>query len=153
MVGEKADRHRTSSLPLIARRRGMTALTHVELVWVKDRIEKRIRFGPIAERHVLDRSRQLVSFEHPAAFLPSFVGPRTISAPPFRGSISCAPLQKASAIRPFLVFGLAARFCCVSLAGESSKACYRQLISSRRSGSIRRTLRPSIGATSTTVCS
>ena len=39
----------------------MTALTHVELVWVKDRIENRIRFGPIAEQHVLDRSRQLVS--------------------------------------------------------------------------------------------
>ena len=41
----------------------MTALTHVEIVWVKDRIENRIRFGPIAEQHVLDRSRQLVSFE------------------------------------------------------------------------------------------
>src|ERR1700736_1651642 len=31
---------------------------------------------------------------NPAAFLPSFVGPRTISAPSFRGSISCAPLGK-----------------------------------------------------------
>ena len=39
----------------------MTALTHVEVMWVKDRIENRIRFGPIAEQHVLDRSRQLVS--------------------------------------------------------------------------------------------
>ena len=45
----------------------MTALTHVELVWLKDRIENRIRFGPIAEQHVLDRSRQLMSLE-PARF-------------------------------------------------------------------------------------
>ena len=52
----------------------MTALTHVELLWVKDRIENRIRFGTIAEHYVLDRSRQLVSFE-PGSVLPSFVGP------------------------------------------------------------------------------
>jgi hypothetical protein len=46
----------------------MTALTHVELLWVKDRIENRIGFGPIAERHVLDHSRQLVSFEPGGVF-------------------------------------------------------------------------------------
>ena len=46
----------------------MTALTHVELVWVKDRVENRIRFGPIAEQHVLARSRQLVSFEPGSVF-------------------------------------------------------------------------------------
>ena len=40
----------------------MSDLTHVELVWVKKRIENRIRFGHIAEQHVLDRERRLVSF-------------------------------------------------------------------------------------------
>src|ERR1700736_4920456 len=42
---------------------------------------------------------------NPAAFVPSFVGPRMIPAPSFRGSISCAPLGRASAIRPCLAFG------------------------------------------------
>ena len=46
----------------------MTALTHVELVWVKDRIENRIRFGAIAEQRALDRSRRLVSFEPGSVF-------------------------------------------------------------------------------------
>jgi hypothetical protein len=40
----------------------MSDLTHVELVWIKKRIENRIRFGHIAEQHVLDRQRRLVSF-------------------------------------------------------------------------------------------
>jgi Protein of unknown function (DUF2840) len=34
------------------------------LVWLKDRI----RFGPIAQQHVLDRSRQVVSFEAGSIF-------------------------------------------------------------------------------------
>jgi hypothetical protein len=37
-------------------------LTHVELLWIKKRIENRIRFGCIVEDHVLDRDRRLVSF-------------------------------------------------------------------------------------------
>jgi hypothetical protein len=40
----------------------MSALTHVELVWVKNRIENRIRFGQIAEQHIIDRQRRVVSF-------------------------------------------------------------------------------------------
>ena len=36
----------------------MTAPTHVELVWIKDRIENRIRFGPIAEQHGIDLPRR-----------------------------------------------------------------------------------------------
>src|SRR5260370_938420 len=40
----------------------MSELTHVERVWVKNRIENRIRFGQIAEQHIIDRQRRVVSF-------------------------------------------------------------------------------------------
>jgi len=40
----------------------MSELTHVELVWIRKRIENRIRFGRIAEQHVIDRQRRVVSF-------------------------------------------------------------------------------------------
>ena len=40
----------------------MSALTHVELTWLKRRIENWIRFGSIAEEHVIDRERRIVSF-------------------------------------------------------------------------------------------
>lgn len=40
----------------------MSEPTHVELLWLKKRIENWIRFGRIAEEHVLDRQRRVVSF-------------------------------------------------------------------------------------------
>src|SRR6266567_9636346 len=40
----------------------MSDLTQVELVWLEQRIENRIRFGRIAEQKILDRSRRIVSF-------------------------------------------------------------------------------------------
>jgi hypothetical protein len=40
----------------------MIELTHVELRWVKKRIENWIRFGRTAEEHVIDEQRRLVSF-------------------------------------------------------------------------------------------
>ena len=40
----------------------MSELTHVELLWIKKRIENRIRFGRIVERPVIDRERRVVSF-------------------------------------------------------------------------------------------
>jgi hypothetical protein len=46
----------------------MSGLTHVELLWLMDRIENRIRFGAIAEQHFLDRTRQVVSFEPGSIF-------------------------------------------------------------------------------------
>ena len=39
-----------------------TELTHVELLWVKHRIQNWIRFGRIVEEHVIDRERRIVSF-------------------------------------------------------------------------------------------
>jgi hypothetical protein len=40
----------------------MSELTHVELRWVKKRIENWIRFGRTAEEHIIDQERRLVSF-------------------------------------------------------------------------------------------
>jgi hypothetical protein len=40
----------------------MSELTHVELTWQKKRIENWIRFGRIAEDHVIDQQRRVVSF-------------------------------------------------------------------------------------------
>ena len=40
----------------------MSELTHVELEWIKGRIENWIRFGRTAEQHVLDERRRIVSF-------------------------------------------------------------------------------------------
>jgi len=38
------------------------ALTHVELIWVEDRIEYWIRFGRVEKKQILDRHRRIVSF-------------------------------------------------------------------------------------------
>ena len=40
----------------------MSELTHVELTWLKERIENWIRFGRVVEEHVIDRERRVVSF-------------------------------------------------------------------------------------------
>jgi Protein of unknown function (DUF2840) len=40
----------------------MSDLTHVELLWLEKRIERWIRFGRIAEEHVIQGSRRVVSF-------------------------------------------------------------------------------------------
>jgi hypothetical protein len=40
----------------------MSDLTHVELTWLKKRIENWIRFGRVVEEHVIDRERRVVSF-------------------------------------------------------------------------------------------
>lgn len=40
----------------------MSNLTHVELVWLKKRIENYIRFGKVASNRNIDRSRRVVSF-------------------------------------------------------------------------------------------
>ena len=40
----------------------MSELTRVELLWLKKRIENWIRFGRIAEVHVIDQQRRIVSF-------------------------------------------------------------------------------------------
>ncbi len=46
----------------------MSELTHVELTWLKRRIENWIRFGRIAEEHVIDRDRRIVSFAPDSIF-------------------------------------------------------------------------------------
>jgi hypothetical protein len=37
-------------------------LTHVELLWIKQRVENRIRFGRTDQEHVIDRHLRVVSF-------------------------------------------------------------------------------------------
>jgi uncharacterized protein DUF2840 len=37
-------------------------LTHVELLWIRQRVENRIRFGQIDQEHVVDRYLRVVSF-------------------------------------------------------------------------------------------
>jgi hypothetical protein len=37
-------------------------LTHVELLWIRQRVENRIRFGRIDQQHVIDRRWRVVSF-------------------------------------------------------------------------------------------
>jgi hypothetical protein len=46
----------------------MSDLTHVELTWLKKRIENWIRFGRIVEEHALDRQRRVVSFAPDSIF-------------------------------------------------------------------------------------
>ncbi|QKC98376.1 DUF2840 domain-containing protein [Mesorhizobium sp. NZP2298] len=40
----------------------MSDLTHVELLWLKKRIENYIRFGAVASNRTIDRTRRVVSF-------------------------------------------------------------------------------------------
>lgn len=40
----------------------MSALTHVELLWLEGRVERWIRFGRIAEETILDRRRRVLAF-------------------------------------------------------------------------------------------
>ena len=46
----------------------MTELTHVELEWVKGRVENRIRFGRTAEQRIIDSQRRVVSFAPDSIF-------------------------------------------------------------------------------------
>jgi hypothetical protein len=46
----------------------MSELTHVELTWLKRRIENWVRFGRIAEEHIIDREHRIVSFAPDSIF-------------------------------------------------------------------------------------
>jgi hypothetical protein len=46
----------------------MSELTHVELLWIRKRVENRIRFGQIVEHHLVDRARRVVSFDAGSIF-------------------------------------------------------------------------------------
>ena len=46
----------------------MSARTHVELLWIKQRIERWIRFGRIADETILDRRRRIVGFDPGSVF-------------------------------------------------------------------------------------
>src|SRR5271166_3798414 len=48
--------------PLLSRIDLMTEFTHVELKWVKGRIENWIRFGRTEEEHLIDSRQRVISF-------------------------------------------------------------------------------------------
>ena len=129
----------------------MSELTHVELMWLKKRIENWIRFGRTAEEHVLDRQRRLVSFAPGSVF--AFV---RWAANDYGTVVSRIDILRAvgpaSATRPCPSCAPAEKACCALPAGRRSRKCCRQSTPLRRSASIRPTLRRTTGATSTTVC-
>lgn len=43
-------------------------LTHVELTWIEQRVERWIRFGDVVRDHVIDRRRRIVSFAPGSVF-------------------------------------------------------------------------------------
>ena len=43
-------------------------LTHVEILWIRQRVENRIRFGRIDQHHVIDRHCRVVSFRAGSIF-------------------------------------------------------------------------------------
>ena len=58
----------TTSNPDKAGENGVSELTHVELTWLKKRIENWIRFGRTVEEHVIDRQHRVVSFAADSIF-------------------------------------------------------------------------------------
>jgi len=58
-----SDRRNDSSME-----RRMGELTHVELTWIKMRIENWIRFGRPVDEHVIDRRHRVVSFAADSVF-------------------------------------------------------------------------------------
>jgi hypothetical protein len=43
-------------------------LTHVDVLWIKQRVENRVRFGRIEQQHVIDRHWRVVSFAPDSIF-------------------------------------------------------------------------------------
>ena len=123
-----------------------------ELVWLKKRIENRIRFGPIAQRHILDRGHQVVLFEAGSIF--AFVrcasnkfGTIFSQIDILRAVTEGERCSTVPGVRP------GGEILLRHAGWRKVERCCRRLISSTRLGSIRRTLHRSIGASSTTVCS
>jgi Protein of unknown function (DUF2840) len=46
----------------------MSELTHVELLWIRNQVENRIRFGRSVDQHIIDRQWRIVSFEAGSIF-------------------------------------------------------------------------------------
>jgi Protein of unknown function (DUF2840) len=47
---------------------GASELTHVDVLWIRHRIENRVRFGTIEQQHVIDRQWRVVSFAPDSTF-------------------------------------------------------------------------------------
>ena len=139
-------------VPPPSRRQRMSELTHVELVWIKKRIENRIRFGRIAEQHVIDRQRRVVSFAAGSIF--AFVAldrERLRNRRIAHRHPACG--RAGRALRDGAVCASRRReFCCAFPGGRRSRRCCRRSTPSRRSASIRPMPRRTTGSTSTIAC-
>jgi hypothetical protein len=129
----------------------MTELTHVELEWVKGRIENWIRFGRTAEQRLIDSRRRVVSFAPGSIF--AFM--RWASND---HGTTLSRIDILRAVAPGESFSTVPH---VNPGGESllhlsdwrrSRRRFRRSMPSRRSASIRQTPRPITGVTSTTAC-
>jgi len=126
----------------------MSELTHVELLWIKKRVENRIRFGRIVDQHVIDRQWRVVSFEAGSIF--AFV---RWAGNEYGTTLSRIDILRAVAsderyitvpyVRP------AAKVCCRFPDGQRSRRYCRPSMRSRRSASIRPMPPPSTGSIST----
>jgi hypothetical protein len=125
------------------------ALTHVELTWLEKRIERWIRFGRDVEKTILDRRRRVLSFAPNTVFV--FV---RSAANDFGTVVSRIDIVRAISpgesyqTLPFVRPGGA--ICCALEAGRRWSGCCARSMASRRSASMPRTPRPTIGAMSTT---
>ena len=127
----------------------MSELTHVELVWIKKRVENRIRFGRIAERHVIDRERCVVSFAAGSIFaFVRWVGNdygTTVSRIDILRAVG--PGERYATV-PYVRPG-GERVSYAFPAGRRSRRYCRRSTPSRRPASIRPMPRRIIGSTST----
>ena len=130
----------------------MSELTHVELLWVKKRVENWIRFGRTTEEHVIDQRRRLVSFTPGSIF--AFI---RWAANDYGTVVSRVDILRA--------VGPGERYSTVPLCatrrrepaapravGRRSRRCCRRSTLSRRSASIPPTLRRITGGRSITAC-
>jgi Protein of unknown function (DUF2840) len=129
----------------------MSELTHVELEWIKGRIENWIRFGQTAEQRIIDSQRRVVSFTPGSVF--AFIrwasndyGTILSRIDILRAVSPGEPCSTVPHVRP------GGESLCACPAGRRSRRCFTQSMASRRSASIRRTPRPIIGDMSITAC-
>jgi hypothetical protein len=103
----------------------MSELTHVELTWLKKRIENWIRFGRITEDHVIDQQRRVVSFAPGSIFAFVRWASNDYGTVVSRIDIS-APSNQASAARLCPSCARGERACCASPVGRKSRRCCKQ---------------------------
>ena len=128
----------------------MSELTHVELVWIRKRVENRIHFGRIVKQQVIGRQRRVVSFAAGSIF--AFVRWTGNDYGTVESRIDVLRAVMPSATSRCRMCAPAGKVCCAFPGGRRSRRCCRRSMPSRRSASIRPTRRWTAGSTSTIAC-